>query len=144
MTERPPPKPYEPHFRQSGFTDPWEPLYSAVLDDEVSIGVWLRDAHCNSRGFAHGGLIASIADNAMGLSCGAVLRGAGREDISGLVTVTLNTDFIGSGQVGAWLATHTRVEKAGGSLCFASCVLRADDEPIAKANATFKVLTKKD
>jgi acyl-coenzyme A thioesterase PaaI-like protein len=28
----------------------------------------LRAVHCNSRGFVHGGVIAALADNAMGLS----------------------------------------------------------------------------
>lgn len=133
------PKGFAPHFRQSQFTDPWEPLYSRADHGQVAIGVWLSEAHCNSRGLVHGGLIASLADNAMGLSIVQALREDGRE-VSGLVTVTLSTDYIGSGALGAWLETDTHFIKTGGSLCFTSCLVRADDEPIARASASFKIV----
>lgn len=135
---------YAPHFRKSRFTDPWEPLYSRSSPREVSIGVYLSEAHCNSRGLVHGALIAALADNAMGLSCGAVLTAEGRAEISGLVTITLNTDYIGSAKVGQWLATDTGFVKTGGSICFAACLVHADGEPIARANASFKVLQAKE
>ena len=92
MTDKSPPSGFEPHFRQSLFTDPWEPLYSKVEPRHVSIGTWLRDVHCNSRGLVHGGFVSTIADNAMGLTCVAGLRDDGRE-VKGLVTITLNVDF---------------------------------------------------
>ena len=59
---------FEPHFRKSPFTDPWEPLYSKKTDKAVVIGLRLAKAHTNGRGLIHGGLIASLADNAMGYS----------------------------------------------------------------------------
>ncbi|MEZ5997975.1 MAG: PaaI family thioesterase [Hyphomonas sp.] len=140
MTDPSPPEGYTPHFRQSPFTDPWEPLFSRVTPEQVSIGLYLRQPHCNSRGLVHGGLIAALADNAMGLSCGEVLRRAGRSDLAGLVTVSLNTDFIGSAKLGAWLATDTIFTRAGGSLAFADCLVRADEEVVARASASFKIL----
>ena len=63
---------FEPHFRKSPFTDPWEPLYSKKTDKAVIMGLRLAKAHTNSRGLPHGGLIASLADNAMGYSCALV------------------------------------------------------------------------
>ncbi|MCA8901177.1 MAG: PaaI family thioesterase [Hyphomonas sp.] len=143
MTDPAPPEGYAPHFRKSAFTDPWEPLYSKVTPEQVSIGLFLREAHCNSRGLVHGGLIASIADNAMGLSCGEVLRGGGRTDVSGLVTVSLTTDYVGSAGLGQWLATDTYFTRAGGSLAFASCLVQANSHVVARANASFKILTKR-
>ena len=140
MTDRAPPDGYSPHFRKSTFTDPWEPLYSRVSEREVSIGVWLSEAHCNSRGLVHGGLIASLADNAMGLSCGQAIKAEGREAVGGLVTVTLTTDYVGSAKLGQWFATDTHFVKVGGSLCFADCLIRADGEPIARASSSFKIV----
>jgi acyl-coenzyme A thioesterase PaaI-like protein len=141
MQELTPPEGYAPHFRKSRFTDPWEPLFSRSAAREVSIGLWLAEAHCNSRGLVHGGLIASLADNAMGLSCVAAMATEGRTPAGGLVTVTLSTDYLGSARLGQWLATDTHFVKTGGSLCFASCLVHADGQPIARANATFKVLS---
>ncbi|MBK8196814.1 MAG: PaaI family thioesterase [Acidobacteria bacterium] len=142
MSELTPPEGYAPHFRKSRFTDPWEPLFSRSGEREVSIGLRLGEAHCNSRGLVHGGLIAAIADNAMGLSCGAALASEGHAAPGGLVTVTLSTDYLGTARLGQWFATHTHFVKTGRSLCFADCLVQADGRPIARANATFKVLGK--
>ena len=59
---------YERHFRTSPLTDPWEPLYSKADNGAIILALRIRQAHCNSRGFAHGGLMSALADNAMGLS----------------------------------------------------------------------------
>jgi uncharacterized protein (TIGR00369 family) len=132
------PEGFEPHFRKSGFTDPWEPLYSRVLEDRVQIGLFLREAHCNSRGFAHGGLITSLADNAMGLSCIQKMRSEGHEP-KGLVTISLSTDFLGTGRIGQWLVVDTDHVKSGRSVAFARAMVRAEGAAIAQASATFKV-----
>jgi uncharacterized protein (TIGR00369 family) len=133
------PEGFERHFRQSPLTDPWEPIYSKRTTDTVIIGLRLAKPHTNSRGLAHGGLITSLADIAMGLSC-AVKRGGGAR----LLTVSLSIDFIGSAQVGQWLAVETDVIKAGGTLCFAQCVVTADGATCARANATFHVVREKE
>ena len=86
-----PPEGFAPHFRKSPVTNPWEPLFSRKIDGTVQIGLWLREAHCNSRGLLHGGVIAALADNAMGLSCGASLP-----SVQGLVTVSLTVDYVGA------------------------------------------------
>jgi uncharacterized protein (TIGR00369 family) len=122
------------HYRRSPLTNPWEPLYSRRIDDAVEIGLTASAAHANSRGFVHGGLIAALADNAMGLSCGQKIDGA-----SGLVTVNLAIDYLGTAAIGQWLQITPSVVKAGASLCFAQAIVTADGRPCARANATFKV-----
>jgi acyl-coenzyme A thioesterase PaaI-like protein len=104
------------------------------------MGLILAEAHCNSRGLVHGGLIAALADNAMGLSCVVALAAVGRDPGKGLVTVSLGTDYLGSGSLGAWLEIDPEPVKVGGSICFARAIIRANAKPIAMANATFKIL----
>src|SRR5437868_10420240 len=128
---------FEPHTRKSPLTDPWEPLYSKRTDRAVIIGLRLAKPHTNGRGLIHGGLIATLADNAMGHSCGHQMGG-----VSSLVTISLACDFIGTAQVGQWLAVETDVIKTGRTICFAQCLVRADDVVIARANATFRVTPK--
>ncbi|HIG22532.1 MAG TPA: PaaI family thioesterase [Henriciella marina] len=140
MTESNVPAGFSRHFKTSGFTDPWEPIYSRVLADRVQIGLRIADAHCNSRGFVHGALVSALADNAMGLSVGQVLKSEARKDVGGLVTVSLGTDFIGSGEIGQWLEVDTSFVRTGGSICFAAGIVEADGEPVARANATFKIV----
>ncbi len=139
MTASDIPDGFERHFRQSPLTDPWEPIYSKRTADAVIIGLRLARPHTNSRGFAHGGLIAALADNAMGMSCAVKLDGGG----SRLVTVSLAADYIGTAHVGQWLTVESDVIKSGGTLCFAQCFVTADGVAIARANGTFRVLRQK-
>jgi acyl-coenzyme A thioesterase PaaI-like protein len=135
-----PPEGFAPHFRKSPLTEPWEPIYSLRLPDRVVIGLYAREPHTNSRGMVHGGLIAALADNAMGLSCGQVLTGEGRKPDGGLVTVSMATDFVGAAKLGQWVTFDTQYVKTGRTLCFAQAFVTADGEVIGRADARFRVL----
>ncbi|ALL15397.1 PaaI family thioesterase [Caulobacter henricii] len=133
-----PPEPFTLHPRRSPLTTPWEPIYADIRDDRWVLGIEIREPHTNSRGGLHGGLIAALADNAMGLSCGVVLA-ALQIPSRGLVTVSLSLDYLGAANLGQWLTFDTDFIKPGKSLCFAGATVRADDKPVARAHATFKV-----
>ncbi|WP_374470132.1 PaaI family thioesterase [Phenylobacterium sp.] len=126
------------HDRRSPLTEPWEPIYSRLDGDDVVLALRAGDAHTNSRGFVHGGLISALADNAMGLSCARRIGAAG-----GLVTVNLAVDFLGAALKGQWLEFDTVFVKPGSTLCFAQAFVTADGQPCARANATFRVLTRR-
>jgi uncharacterized protein (TIGR00369 family) len=138
MTATDVPEGFERQSRPSPLTEPWEPIYSKLTPDAIILGLRLARPHTNARGFAHGGLIAALADKAMGHSCGRKMRGA-----TSLVTVSMSVDFISSGQIGQWLTIETDVIKTGTTICFAQCFAKADDVVIARANATFRVVPKK-
>jgi uncharacterized protein (TIGR00369 family) len=130
-----PPDGFAPHFRKSPVTDPWEPLFSRQMEGAVQIGLYLREAHCNSRGRLHGGVIAALADNAMGLSCGKLLG-----SVQGLVTVSLAVDYVGAAKLGQWVQIEPRVLRTGRSMSFADALITADGALIARANASFRSL----
>ena len=138
MTATQIPEGFEPQTRHSPLTDPWEPIYSRQTPDALILGLRLATPHTNARGFVHGGLIAAMTDKAMGHSCGHKMGGT-----HSLVTVSMSIDFISSAQIGQWLTVETDVIKTGSTLCFAQCFVKADDVVIARANATFRVVTKK-
>ena len=140
MTNTDIPDGFERQSRPSPLTDPWEPIYSKQTPDAIILGLRLAKPHTNGRGFAHGGLIAALADKAMGHSCGQKMRGGAYS----LVTVSMAIDFIASGQIGQWLVVETEVIKTGSTLCFAQSLIKADDAVIARANATFRVVPKKE
>ncbi|MET0674580.1 MAG: PaaI family thioesterase [Bradyrhizobium sp.] len=129
---------FELHTRKSPMTEPWEPLYAKRTDKAFILGLRLARPHTNGRGLIHGGLIAALSDNAMGYSCAHVMGG-----VSSLVTVSLAVDFVGSAEVGQWLAVESDVIKTGKTICFAQSLIKADDVVIARANATFRVVPKK-
>jgi uncharacterized protein (TIGR00369 family) len=133
------PEGFERQSRRSPLTDPWEPIYWKQTPDAIILGLRLATPHSNARGFAHGGLIAALTDKAMGHSCAHKMRGT-----HSLVTVSMAIDFIGSAQIGQWLTVETDVIKTGSTLCFTQCFVKADDVAIARANATFRVVKKKE
>ncbi|NEW89240.1 PaaI family thioesterase [Rhodopseudomonas sp. WA056] len=126
------------HTRSSPLTAPWEPLYARTTTDAVMLGLRIREAHTNSRGLAHGGLITALADNAMGYSCGLKLGGGAR-----LLTASLAIDFIGPAKIGQWLQIEPEVIKVGAKLCVAQCFVTADGTRCARANGTFSVVKAK-
>jgi len=134
------PEGFAPHFRKSAVTDPWEPLYSREIGGMIQIGLRIGPAHCNSRGFVHGGLIAALVDNAMGLSLGATARAKSSQDAPrGFLTVGLTIDYLASGKLGQWLVVEPRVLKSGRNLGFTDALVSADGAPIARASASFTI-----
>ena len=128
---------FEPHFRNSPVTDAWAPLYAKKTDKAVIIGLRLAKPHTNGRGLIHGGLIAALSDNAMGYSCAQATGWT-----TSFVTISLAVDFIGTTKIGQWLAIESDVIKTGNTICFAQCMIKADDVTIARANGTFRVVPK--
>lgn len=129
-----PPAGFVPHSRKSPLTAPWEPIFAREEDERLSLGIRIAEAHCNGRGFVHGGLIAALADNAMGLTCSRRIEGA-----AGLLTTSLSVDYLGPGEIGDWLEVRPDVLKLGGRLAFAQCLVTADGRPCARTSASFAV-----
>ena len=134
---------FAPHTRHSPLTSPWQPLYARPDGHHVQLGLRVREAHCNGRGFAHGGLISALADNAMGLSAVAAARAAaaaaGQTPPAGAVTVSLVLDFMASASIGQWLEFRPVVLRHGRTLAFTECHVLADGELAARASATFRL-----
>ena len=139
LTASAPPAGYLPPTRHSPLTAPWEPLFARHDGPVVQLGLHIREAHCNARGFAHGGLLSALADNAMGLSAVAAARAAGGAEIKGAVTVSLSLDFIDSARIGEWLAIEPVVLRHGRTLAFTECHVLADGRLVARASATFRL-----
>lgn len=137
MTSHQIPEGFTLNTRPSPVTDPWEPIYAKQTSDAIILGLYLRKEHTNRRGMLHGGVIAALADKAMGHSCGHVMGGK-----VSLVTVNMSIDFIGAADMGQWLTLETDVIKTGATLCFTQCQVKADGAIIARANATFRVVKK--
>jgi uncharacterized protein (TIGR00369 family) len=136
MDSRAAPNGFAPHFKGSPVTEPWEPLFSRHLDRIVQLGLWVREAHCNSRGFLHGGVVATLADNAMGISCVA-----GHHAARSALTVSLSLDYVATAKIGQWLLIEPRVVRTGSTLGFVDALVTADGDTIARASATFRMLT---
>jgi acyl-coenzyme A thioesterase PaaI-like protein len=132
------PEGYVLHVRTSPVTDPWQPLFAKTAGGTVSLALRIRAAHCNGKGFMHGGVISALADNAMGLSIIETLRHQGISRGRGGSTLGLALDFLLSAQLGQWVEFSPRVLKIGAGIGFADCLIMADSQIIARANATYR------
>ena len=145
MTTQSVPDGFTQHSRTSPLTAPWEPILSRLVDQRVlQLGVIVREAHCNARGFAHGGLISALADNAMGHSAVATARNTLPEPPASAVTVSLSLDFADSARIGEWLEVRPVVLKAGRTLAFTEghviAVHDGKERLIARCSATFRMV----
>lgn len=129
---------FELFTRPSPLMDPWRPLYARAEADRVVLGVILREPHTNSRATAHGGLIAALADQAMGMSCGVKLK-AEAVRITNLWTTPLAIEYLGAAKIGQWLTFDTSFARTGKTICYAECDVTADGETIARGRASFRV-----
>lgn len=108
------------------------PLYERRVGQTVSIGILIEAKHTNSRGICHGGVLATLADVALGYAMLA-LRG----ERSGFVTAHLAVDYAGSAKVGDWIESDVEIQRVGTRLAFANCYLVANGKRIVRASAIF-------
>jgi len=132
------PEGYVLHDRKSPLTAPWEPIYVRRTDRAVHLAVEIREAHCNSRGLVHGGLISALADNAMGLSAiAAVIADGGTPQRA--LTISLSLDFTDAARPGEWLEIVPQVIRVGYSLGFVECRAVVGTRTVARGSATFRM-----
>lgn len=141
MSDEVPPG-FEPHDRKSPLTAPWEPIYCKAKGASVALGIEIREPHTNSRGLVHGGLVAALLDNVMGLACSKALLAKGLE-ASGLVTVSLGVEYLGMAKLGQWLTFEPHFIKTGKTLCFVEASAVADGVIISRGKSTFRTASTK-
>ncbi len=109
------------------------PLFERRDGETVSIGVRIAEKHANSRGICHGGLLATLADLALGYA----LVGQGDSLSGSFFTVQLSIDYARAARVGDWIESEVEIQQAGARLAFANCYLVAGGRRIARASAIF-------
>jgi acyl-coenzyme A thioesterase 13 len=124
-----------PRNRPNPFNQMVGPFYEKRDGKAVSLGLFIEEKHTNSRGICHGGLLATMADLALGYACLAAGKTAGGP--TSFVTVSLTLDYAGSARPGDWVQSIAEVQKTGSRLAFANCYLVANDVRIVRANAIF-------
>jgi acyl-coenzyme A thioesterase 13 len=128
-----PPAGFEPLFRSSPFLETVGPFfYRKESDGSFVVGVRVLPKHANARGSAHGGLLLTLIDIALGYRAAFSQRPP-----AALTTASLCADFAGAAKVGDWVEAHVDVHKVGSRLAFANAFLMVKGERIVRANAVF-------
>ncbi len=118
-----------PYFVQLGPT-----FYRLPDDGGIITGIRITEAHSNMQGIAHGGMVMTVADGALGVALAIERRKRG-----GQVTVSMSSEFLSSARIGDWLEAHARVTRLGGRLAFLECKLSVEDRTVMRAQAIFSV-----
>ena len=124
---------FVPLERPSPFLYTVGPLFiSGDGGEQEVIGLRIEEKHTNTVGIAHGGVLAALADVALGHRLVFSTRPPRT-----LVTINLTLDFIGSAGRGAWLEARVEIHKQEGRMAFASARLSAGDRQVVRASGIF-------
>ena len=129
-----PPAGFGALFRSSPVIDLIGPVYSKGEGADLVLGLRVEQKHCNMRGSVHGGILATLADIALGYTIAFSTKPP-----TGLITANLSLDFAGTAKIGDWLEAKVDVQKKGGRLAFANCYISAGEQRIVRASAVFVV-----
>jgi acyl-coenzyme A thioesterase 13 len=95
----------------------------------------VTEDHTNRHGALHGGIAVTLLDNASGSTGSLTVDATGTAPF---LTVSMNTQFLGSGRTGRMTATGT-VTGGGRSLLFIAAELRHEDGTlVATSTGVFK------
>lgn len=125
-----------PGYRIYDPDDPFEtragPFFWAQLEDgSHNFALKAAEHHCNSHGIVHGGLMMTMIDLALVATAKAV-----PEDR--FVTVSLNSEFISSGQKGELIEARGELLRRGRSLAFARGQVLCGERILLSASAVLK------
>jgi acyl-coenzyme A thioesterase 13 len=128
------PEGFVPLFRTSPVLDLIGPIYSRGKGTDLALGLRAEEKHCNARGTVHGGILATLADVALGYT-----MAFSSDPPIALTTANLNLDFAGVAKRGDWLETRVDVQRQGSRLSFANCYIWVESQRIVRASAVFLV-----
>jgi uncharacterized protein (TIGR00369 family) len=114
------------------------PLYFRGEGKDLTIGLRAQAKHCNSRGTVHGGMLATLADVALGYAMAFSSDPPGN-----LVTANLSLDYAGTAKAGDWLEARVDIQKQGSRLSFANCYILVAEQRIVRASAVFAAADRK-
>lgn len=128
------PEGFKPLFRTSPVLELIGPIYARGSGTDLVLGLRAEHKHCNARGTVHGGILAALADVALGYTMAFA-----SDPPTSLTTANLSLDFAGVAKLEDWLHTQVDVQKQGSRLSFASCYIWVGSQRIVRASAVFLV-----
>ncbi|HXY89774.1 MAG TPA: PaaI family thioesterase [Xanthobacteraceae bacterium] len=127
------PKNFRPiaELRTSPFLERVGPLFFEWRGKKLVLGLRIDATHANARGTAHGGLLLTLADVALGYQ-----MAMSQDPPIRATTISMSADFIGGAAVGDWVEAHVEYQ-LGSRLAFANAYLMVGDKQVARASGVF-------
>ena len=126
------PEGYVPIIMVEAFTSRIGPIFSRQTGDNIQIGFRVDKSHLNIEEVVHGGMLATIADQVIGIN---IAHGAGSGN--DVLTMHLSVDYIGPAYLGDWVEASATLTKRNGRIRFGQCELRVGDRLVLTGSAIF-------
>ncbi|WP_051236839.1 PaaI family thioesterase [Ottowia thiooxydans] len=109
------------------------PVYARLeADKTTTVALFVRAEHLNSHAVAHGGMLATVIDSALGFNASRIAGAS-------TVTANLSITYLGEVKEGDWLQVGVRVDRLGKRLVFLSCRGQVGEKTVVKADGVFAV-----
>ncbi|BCN10409.1 PaaI family thioesterase [Ralstonia pseudosolanacearum] len=131
---------FETLVKPSPFLTLLGPVYARGIGPSRVMGFHVGHHHLNRRGILHGGVVASLADAALGYCLADPASGDGRDGVLAMSTASLTVDFIASAGAGDWIEITPQGLRTGSKLASAQALFHRGDRLVARASAVFAVL----
>lgn len=109
------------------------PFYFRDPDGQTpGVGFVSCSQHANAGGMVHGGALMTLADMSLWDIC--------RRQVGKLraVTVTLNAEFVGKGEIGKFIEASGEATKIGGSMLFARGLVTCEGRTLLSFSGSLK------
>ena len=116
-----------------GFAGHVGPLWHLVRDQEATFGFFAGKKHKNRAGIVHGGMLATLADRALGMT--ARLSDPSRMQ----ATIELNIQYIDVARMGEFVTATGRLLRQTSTLAFLSGQLEANGRLIGHASGIWRI-----
>lgn len=108
-------------------------LRPRAAEERNTFGLQTDQSHVNPIGIVHGGVLASLLDQAIAI---VAWEAADRQPT---VTVQIDTRFLGVAKVGDFLEARATVRHATRTLTFVDAEITSPTGPVASASAIMKI-----
>jgi uncharacterized protein (TIGR00369 family) len=136
-----PTEPYDPArtgweiiSSNTAFGDLVGPIWRRKDGDQLRFGFIVAPKHLNRAGNLHGGMLMTLADNAMAITAREA-SGAKRH-----ATIELNIQFVGAVRLGEFVEAHPEVARATRSLVFMQAKMFVGARLVVTTNGIWKNL----
>ncbi len=116
------------------FSDLVGPVWRRKDGDRLRFGFVVAPKHLNRAGNLHGGMLMTVADNAMAIAAREA-SGAKRH-----ATIELNIQFVGAVRLGEFVEAHPEVARATRSLVFMQAKMFVGTRLVVTTNGIWKIL----
>jgi acyl-coenzyme A thioesterase PaaI-like protein len=135
--ERSAPADFE-YMARAPFVNHVGPIFQAISNSPGSmcLGLWVDEVHCNTLGFMHGGMTATIVDSAMARALVSTLERRS-------VTLKMELEYFDTINRGDWLEAHGRLLSHDDEVGLTTCEVRVGGKMRARGSGVFRLLRKK-